>query len=242
LELDKKENPEKYEETSKEEKDEKKKEKKKWYNDEICQVVWVITEYRKIFTKTGKPMIFLKCEWYDYEFEVVIFSKDVEKYEEKIDNYKIVIVNWNLDINLEYSRKSVRPRDLKIATITQVREQAKDMWLFDENIKKFRNNDLNQVELLEEENNEKCNNKCEVYSENFEENLEKKINDNLNEFVINIPSNAKKQDLVDLKGFLDDEEVWNIEIFINLKWQKITTKKKIKNLNNLNTWIYRKWS
>jgi hypothetical protein len=32
-----------------------------------------------------------------------------------------------LDINLEYSRKSVRPRELKIATITQVREQAKDM-------------------------------------------------------------------------------------------------------------------
>jgi DNA polymerase III alpha subunit len=38
-------------------------------------------------------MMFLKCEGYDYEFEVVIFSKDVEKYEEKIDNYKIVIVN-----------------------------------------------------------------------------------------------------------------------------------------------------
>jgi len=38
-------------------------------------------------------MMFLKCEGFDYEFEVVIFPKDVEKYQDKIDVDKIVIVN-----------------------------------------------------------------------------------------------------------------------------------------------------
>jgi len=241
LELDKKENPEKYEKKQEENKDENKKKetKKKWYNDEVCQVVWVITDYRKIFTKTWKPMMFLKCEWYDYEFEVVIFSKDVEKYEEKIDNYKIVIVNWNLDINLEYSRKSVRPRELKVATITQVRDQAKDMGLFDENIKKFKNNALNE-EIIENQE-ENCDNKCEVYKEDFDEKLEEKINKNLTEFVVEIPVWAKKHDLVDLKQFLEKQESWNIEIFIYLQWQKISTKISIADISVLEEWIRKKW-
>ncbi len=246
LELDKKENSEKYEvlvqSLEKKQKENKKWEKKKWYNNwEICQVVWVITDFRKIFTKTWKPMIFLKCEWYDYEFEVVIFSKDVEKYEDKIETFKIVIVNWTLDINLEYSRKSIRPRDMKIATITQVRDQAKDMWLFDKNIKKFRNNDLN--EIRDEEKNDDCNEKCEVYRENFDENLELKIDSNkkLKEFLVLIPKYAKKQDLIDLKLFLEEQNKWNIEIFINLKWQKISTKISIDNIYNLEQWTIKKW-
>jgi len=215
--------------------------KKKQYNDEICQVVWVITDFRKIFTKTGKAMMFLKCEWYDYDFESVLFEKDIEKYGEKIDIYKIVIINGTLDINLEYSRKSIRPREIKIATITQVREQAKDMWLFDENIKKFKNNNLNKVE--DKVNDNDCNDKCEVYVEDFENNLDEKIeNNNKNEYEIIIPKNAKKQDLIELKSFLLSEESWNIEIFINLNSEKISTKIKLKNILNLKEWILWKWS
>ena len=237
LELDKKDNPEKYQENN-ENNDEKKKERKK---DEICQVVWVITDFRKIFTKTWKPMMFLKCDWYDYEFEVVIFSKDVEKYEEKIDNYKIVIVNWNLDINLEYSRKSVRPRELKIATITQVRVQAKDMWLFDEKIKKFKNNALNE-ELTKKEVSD-CDDKCKIYKQDFEKELDDKILEhNLTEFIVEIPKNAKKRDLLDLKQFLEKQEVWKIEIFIYLQDQKISTKISINNISVLKQWIKQKWT
>ena len=81
--------PEKYEEKvewekeiNKDEKNNKQNKKTNWYDKgETCQVVWVITDFRKIFTKTWKQMMFLKCEWYDYDFEVVLFAKDVEKYE-----------------------------------------------------------------------------------------------------------------------------------------------------------------
>ena len=251
LQLDKKENPEKYEQLtdiksldeqendSKENKEKKK--KNSFNNQEQAQVIGVITDFRKIFTKTGKPMMFLKCEWYDYNFESVLFEKDIEKYQDKIDIYKIVIINWSLDINLEYSRKSIRPREIKIATITQVREQAKDMWLFDQDIKKFKNNNLNKVQDEENSLND-CESKCEVYSDNFEDRLEEKIEDNLKEFIIDIPKKAKKQDLIDLKEFLSMEEKGELEIFILLNWQKISTKMKLKNLERLKKWILWKWS
>ena len=214
---------------------------KKKRKEEICQVVWVITDFRKILTKTWKKLMFLTCEWYDYDFDVTLFSNDVEKFEDKIENYKIVIVNWSLDINFEYKRKTIRPREFKIATITQVRTQAKEMDLFDENIKKFKNNVLNE-ELTKNEIND-CDDKCEIYKEDFEKELDNKILEhNLTEYIIEIPKNAKKQDLVDLKQFLEKQANWNIEVFIKLKWQKISTKIKINSLDNLKKWLEEKWS
>ena len=47
----------------------------------------------------------------------------------------MVIVNWYLNIDTEYNRKTVNMIDMKIATISQIREQAMDLWLYDEDIK-----------------------------------------------------------------------------------------------------------
>ncbi len=266
LELDKKNNPEKYEPVIEEmwlDKDKtppptgtplekgrnKKKPKEK---EEVVSAVWVIEDIRKIITKTGKSMIFLKCEWFDYDFEVVIFPKDIEKYIDKLEIDKIIIINWTLSINFEYNRKSIQARDIKIATISQVREQAFDLWLFDNN-KRFLNIKMNKTE---EEN---CNNKCEIYKENFEEKLEKSLSPesslpsmekgaiktsrqvDIKEFIIQIPQKAKKQDLLDLKEFLSGQTSGQIKIFINLKWQKIDTKFSLENLENLKKWIGKKW-
>lgn len=270
LELDKKENPDKYilEEDlemgidaekktrwiSKQEKvpwgKKEKIEKKDAPKEEIVQAVWVIVDVRKIITKTGKQMMFLKCEWFDYDFEVVIFPKDVDKFKDKLDIDKIIIVNWTLGINFEYWRKSVQARDIKIATISMVREQAKDLNLFN-NTKRFINKSLNQAEDNEEkiEENWKKEETCSVMPENFEEDLEQKISENQAEkkekihdkYVINIPTNAVKQDLHDLKAYLLSLKTGFINIFINLKWQEIDTKISVENLNLLNSWIEDKW-
>jgi hypothetical protein len=58
---------------------------------------------------------------------VVIFPKDVDKFKDKLDLDKIVIVNGTLGINFEYGRKSIQARDIKVASISIVREQAKDL-------------------------------------------------------------------------------------------------------------------
>jgi len=259
LELDKKENPEKYNspqpspagEGASPEK-EKKQKMKQERKEEIVQAVWVIVDLRKLITKTWKQMMFLKCEWFDYDFEVVIFSKDVDKYKDKLDIDKIIIVNGSLDINFEYARKSIRVRDIKIASISMVREQAKDLWLFNDK-KRFINKNLNEIKEAEKiednSNSEECNQKCEVMPENFDDSLEEKILHNkeekeqkfLEKFVVDIPKNAVKQDLQDLKEFLESETDWFTKVFINFNWQEIDTKNQIKNIDNLQNWIINKW-
>lgn len=192
--------------------------------DEIIQAVWVIININNITTKTWKNMILLKCEWFDYDFEVVIFSKEVDKYKEKLDIDKIIIVNGILNINFEYSRKSIQARDIKIATITQVREQAKDLWLFND-IKRYLNLDLNKID-------EKLTEDSKIINENID----------TDKYIIDIPKNAKKDDLIELKSFLLEQEKWKINIFLKLKWQEIDTKISIKNLDLLIFWISKKWN
>jgi DNA polymerase-3 subunit alpha len=81
---------------------------KKEQKREVAQAVGVISFIRKIVTKTGKTMMFLVCEGYDFDFEVVLFSKDVEKYAAILEEDLIIIVSGNLTINLEYNRKSIQ--------------------------------------------------------------------------------------------------------------------------------------
>ena len=246
LELDKKENPEKYEEKKIEEmwlenkdwKKEDKPKKKAERKETPIQAVWIIADIRSIITKTGKKMMFLKCEWFDYDFEVVLFPRDVEKFADKVDVDRFIIVNWNLEINFEYKRKSIQARDIKTASITQVREQARDLWMMD-NLKRIAG--LFQAKSSpqpspEEEGVEKCDweNNCNVEksTEGFSP---------LSEYIVKIPDNAKKEDLVILKEFLKWEKSWDIEIFIDLKWKKIPTKISIFGIDGLEKWEKKMW-
>lgn len=236
-------------ENNKSEKDKKK--------EETIQAIWAIINFRKIVTKTWKPMMFLNCEWFDYDFEVVIFPKNYDTLKEqieKIEDNKIVIVTWWLDINFEYKRKSIKVNKLQVVSITQVREQAKDLWLFD-NSKRFidfkKTQDIQEDEdIISEEIIEENNNKCIIIKENFEEELDKKIENNKwekiekikdNIYVIKIPSNALKDDLIDLKEYLLTLENGNIKIFIDLRGQEVDTKISIDNLESLKIWEKKKW-
>ena len=247
LEIDKKENPEKYlPESSSQENSENL--AKKEFKEEIVQTVWYITDYRKVVTKTWKPMWFLKCEWFDFDFEVVIFPKDIEKYAEKLDSNLVVIVTWWLDINFEYKRKSIRAKELKITSISMIREQARDLGIFDWS-RRFINNELNAIKDEDESiGEEKIKNNSEKYSvlpENFDEKLEKEISENkwieIQEFIVNIPPIAKKEDLFDFKDFLQKQEIWEIKIILDLRGQKKDTNISVKNLENLKNWIWEKW-
>lgn len=248
LEIDKKENPEKYlPENPSQENSENPAEKE--FKEEIVQTVWYITDYRKVVTKTWKPMWFLKCEWFDFDFEVVIFPKDIEKYAEKLDSNLVVIVTWGLDINFEYKRKSIRAKELKITSISMIREQARDLGIFDWS-RRFINNELNAIkdedESIGEEEKIKINSeKYSVLPENFDEKLEKEISENkwieIQEFIVNIPPIAKKEDLFDFKDFLQKQEIWEIKIILDLRGQKKDTNISVKNLENLKNWIWEKW-
>lgn len=260
LETDKKENPDKYLPDSEKKKLEEEK-KKDWIKaerpkDEVIQAVWVVADVRKIVTKTWKPMMFLKCEGFDYEFEVVIFAKDVEKYQDKLDLDKIIIVSGWLQINFEYGRKTIQARDIKIASISQVREQAEDLGLMDWR-KRLMSIPVNEeIEEQTEANNEKNNENTE-----FDKNLENKIHKEKSEpeeqvidnnvrnkvmhekqkYIVEIPTHAKKDDLHVLKSFLLEIESGEIEVYILLKWQEIFTKISVWDIESITDWEQSMW-
>lgn len=222
--------------------------------DEKVQTVWVIIDIRKIITKTWKPMIFLKCEWFDYDFEVIVFPKDIEKYKDKFELNKIIIVTWLLNINYEYKRKSIKSKDIKFLSITEARAQAEDLQLFD-NSKRLM--DLNKKkhienkEALEDENSLLENDlESKKGESNFEEELEGKVQENKQEleekivesFIIQISKTARKEDLQELKNFILTLKTGNIKIFLDLKWQKIDTKISLNNLDKLKEWLKINWN
>jgi hypothetical protein len=51
----------------------------------------------------------------------------MEKYQDKLQIHQIIVITGGLDINLEYKRKSVRAREIKLFSISTVREQARDL-------------------------------------------------------------------------------------------------------------------
>jgi hypothetical protein len=63
----------------------------------------------------------------------------------------------------------------------------------------------------------------------------------IKEYIIKIPTQAKKSDLQDLKTFLESQIWWDTKVFIDLKWQKIDTKIYISNLDNVVLWEKNKW-
>ena len=129
-----------------------------------------------------------------------------------------------------------------------IREQARDLGIFDWS-KRFINNELNAIKDEDESiGEEKIKNNSEKYSvlpENFDEKLEKEISENkwieIQEFIVNIPPIAKKEDLFDFKDFLQKQEIWEIKIILDLRGQKKDTNISIKNLGNLKNWIWEKW-
>jgi len=257
LEMDKKENPEKYKEPTLEEieilskwgeeaeKLKKEQKKSKWKRkDEPIQAVWIIADIRTIFTKAWKKMMFLKCEWFDYDFEVVVFPRDVEKFEEKIELDKFIIAQWNLDVNFEYNRKSVQVRDIKIVSITQVRDQAKDLWMMDDRKRVTAMYEIKHSPLLTSPQGRGIKEDAAILSPlvgKSPEGHRGQATEEIQEYTITIPSYAKKEDLQTLKKFLEEQKNWTTEVFINLKGQKISTKISVESLKWVQKWEKNIW-
>lgn len=204
----------------------------------IIQVVWYVKDVRKMMTKSGWNMVFLYCESFEYDFEVTIFPKDFDKFSDKLETGKIIIVSWWLNINPEYKRKAILARDIKSLSLTQVREQAQSLGLFDnKKYNSFMKNDvLKNTPVsdspLEEVSEEKQKNDFVEITENwssacsiFEKVLEK--------YIIHIPPTAKKENLLKLKEFMLWLPVWDIKIFLDFKWQEIDTKISLASLDEI---------
>lgn len=235
------------------------------------QVVGIILNLRKVVSKTGKNMLFLSCEGFDYDFEVTIFDRDYEKYKDLVSIWKVVIIEGNLDINFEYRRKSIRPRNIITASLTQVREQARDMWLLDSSKRVSLQvishestkipwdaspESTQHLSQLSPEKGEETSGDEEVLTDtlteentetHFEEVLEEKIAENklekaekneheMLEYIVEIPTGTKIEQIHALKNFLLSQEPWTIAIFILLSGNKVDTKISLASVEWLKEW------
>lgn len=215
----------------------------------IIQTVWYIKDVRKVMTKTGWNMVFLYCESFYYDFEVTIFPKDFEKFKDKIEIDTVIIVSWGLNINIEYKRKAILAREIKSLTLTQVREQALSLWLFDN--KKYNSFLKNNIISLVEEKNEAIEGKDNGERNENDDFLE--VNENIiidvtsypnvilesekiEKYIINIPKTAKKEDLVSLKEFMSNEKQWNTKVYLLLQGKEIDTKMSVGDIWKLKKW------
>ncbi|MDA9129463.1 DNA polymerase III subunit alpha, partial [Candidatus Gracilibacteria bacterium] len=202
------------------------------------QAVGIIIDTRKIVTKTGKNMLFLYCEGFDYDFEITVFDKDYQEYKDKTTAGKIIIVEGTLDVNFEYNRRNIRSRKIITASLTQVRDQARDMGLMDTTKRKL----LNAQKVEEEKSSQE-------ESKDFESELEGKISvsktekpekneiqEEIKKYVVEIPAGTQIEQIHELKSFLQSQDSGNIQIYILLSGQEVDTKLALGNLESLKNW------
>jgi len=92
----------------------------------------------------------------------------------------VVIVEGILDINFEYNRKNIRSRKIIIASLTKVRDQAKDMGLFDGEKRISQIAQKSEEDISSSQDTSILNSFPSQGKEaaNFEVNLEEKITEN----------------------------------------------------------------
>lgn len=173
----------------------------------FATLIWLVTEVRKIQTKSGNMMLLAKVESAGFDFRLTIFSRDYEKYAPKIEEDRIIVVDWRVKFDWERDEISVSPgsgfgkkgttEPIKSFSISQFRDFAgviDDKW--------------------------------EVH-----------MNSSNNIYYIDIPSYWTKDDLLDLKDFLWSLEVWLTPIWIRIQWVEKNTKFTITDIKWLQEWV-----
>jgi len=238
--------------------------KKKWKREyeNLVQTAWYILDVRTFMTKNGKNMLVASFENYYWSFEITVFDRHFEALKDKIKAWKFVVLEWSLSVNTEYLRKSVlvnEPAKVQTLSLDFIRSIAKKKWIFDES--KFNRflQDSEEIELDTEElenkdiktektweNNkipEKIIQEVETLEEERQSDEKCKVffNNPIEEYIIPVPVSAQKEDLVDMKLFMQDLEEWETEIFIEIRGNKLPTKMKIKDHNEIKNWAENKW-
>lgn len=75
----------------------------------FATVIGLITEVRKIQTKTGGMMLLAKVESVGFEFRLTIFSRDYDTYAAKVEEDRIIVVDGRVRFDTERDEISVSP-------------------------------------------------------------------------------------------------------------------------------------
>lgn len=95
------------------------------------RLIGLVTSVRQVQTKTGKMMAIATCDSFDFKFTVLVFSKEYEALGPLLEEDKILLVEGIFRGNEENGEMAVTAQTIRPSTITSIRQQAKDMNLFD---------------------------------------------------------------------------------------------------------------
>ncbi len=195
------------------------KEKEKKEESHFAQLIGVIQNVRKMQTKSGGMMLIAVVESVGFDFRIVIFPREYEKYESKIIEDQIVVVEWRLKFDDESDEISIFPSagfgkkastetgSIKCFSISAFREFAKSSLTPAE------------VQSLPES---------------------RWVSD-YHRYMIEVPSFWTKDDLLDLKVFLEQSPVGPIAVWIRVHGAEKSTKFSIASIEALESWIQKKW-
>ena len=147
-----------------------------------------------------------------------------------------------MEINFEYKRKSIQVRDIKVASITQVRDQARDLWFMDDMKRVMWMYQAQAQKWQEEVDSEVLNEETPILDEWLESRWSENSSPKKSQYIVKIPAQAQKEDLLNLKTFLSKQSMWPIEVFIELQWKKISTKISVNDKNIIKKWEKELWN
>lgn len=75
----------------------------------FATLIGLVTEVRKIQTKTGNMMLLARVDSAGFEFRLTIFSRDYEKYVNKVEEDRIIVVDGRVRFDRERDEISVSP-------------------------------------------------------------------------------------------------------------------------------------
>ncbi len=173
-----------------------------------------IQSVRKIQTKTGKLMCVALCDGIHFRFSIVVFPKDYDALGNLLQDNLIAVVEGNLKCNEDNGEISVIAQTVKTFSITMLRAQAMEMNLFDSK-HKVRKKSAN----------------AEVIGAKTD----------IKPLILEIPKGASKQDLLDLKEYLRQQE-FVLPVHIIVAGSTIDTKLGVRDEKDLRNWARSRWN
>ena len=196
-----------------------------------AQLIGAVANVRKMQTKAGGMMLVATVESIGFDFRVVIFPKDYEKYESKIEEDMIVVVDGRIKFDRESGEVSIFPswgfgkkRDadagaVKCFSISVFREMAFSSLHKTEDRRQIEPRGIPETPFLQPSNHPTIQ---------------------PSRYTIDIPSFWTKDDLLDLRDYLEKSEIGLTPVWIRIHGLEKDTKFSIASLPSLEVWLRKK--
>ena len=182
----------------------------------FATVIGLITEVRKIQTKTGGMMLLAKVESVGFDFRLTIFSRDYDTYAAKVEEDRIIVVDGRVRFDTERDEISVSP-----GAGFGKKNMTKDA------LKSFSISQFRDFAGISRDSQGIGDRQSTIDSRD-------------NRYYIDIPTYWTKEDLLDLKDYLATLEVGLVPVWIRIHGIEKNTKFTIMDVMKLEEWVKRR--